>query len=273
MLNRAGNVPDVADQHPSTLEMPPDELPITISIIVPCWRGDAVPAETAARWRQHPSVREVIVATAGEILVTEVKPPGVRTVHCRQQGRGNQMNEAARTATGEVFLFHHADTELTEAHLQSLASAMRTDPLLGGGAFRRRFDERHPHLRWLEPWEALRCRRFGPLFGDQSLFVRRPVFVALRGFADIPLMEDVDFSCRLRRHSRVALLLPAIRSSARKHIRQGRWRTTLINALFLLLYVCRIPPRKLHAWYYRSASDVSPAGFRETEKGAQTSVA
>lgn len=252
--------------------MPAAELPIAISIIVPCWRGDAVLTETAARWLRSPSVREVIMAMAGASLTIEEKPSGLRTIHCNQQGRGNQMNEAARTATGNVFLFHHADTELTEAHLQSLESAMRTDASLGGGAFRRRFDERHPRLRWLEPWEAMRCRQFGPLFGDQSLFVRQPVFEALGGFADIPLMEDVDFSCRLRRHSRIALLLPAICSSARKHLQQGRWRTTLINALFLLLYVCGISPRKLHAWYYRPASGVGPARSRQTEKGVPTSV-
>ena len=243
--------------------MPSDELPISISIIVPCWRGDAVSTETAERWLQHPFVCEVVIASAAEITGAGVKPSGFRTVHCRQPGRGNQMNEAARTAKGDVFLFHHADTELTEAHLRSLENAMKTDSSLGGGAFRRRFDERHPHLRWLEPWEALRCRRFGPLFGDQSLFVRRPAFVALGGFADIPLMEDVDFSCRLRRCFRVALLTPAICSSARKHIQQGRWRTTLINALFLLFYVCGISPRKLHAWYYRHASEARPALSRK----------
>ncbi len=252
--------------------MPSDEPPIAISIIVPCWRGDGVSAATAARWLQYPSVHEVITATTGESVVTEADAAGFRTVRCSRQGRGNQMNEAARTATGNVFLFHHADTELTEAHLQSLASAMRTDPTLGGGAFRRRFDERHPHLRWLEPWEALRCRRFGPLFGDQSLFVRRPIFVALGGFADIPLMEDVDFSCRLRRHSGIALLLPAICSSARKHLQQGRWRTTLINALFLLLYVCGISPRTLHAWYYRRAASTEPALSRKVGKGVSTSA-
>lgn len=252
--------------------MPLDETPIEISIIVPCWRGDAVPTETAARWLQCPFVREVIMATAGESPMLEAKPSGFRTVQCSQQGRGNQMNEAAGIATGNVFLFHHADTELTEAHLQSLESAMRTDSSLGGGAFRRRFDERHPHLRWLEPWEALRCRRFGPLFGDQSLFVKQTVFNTLGGFADIPLMEDVDFSCRLRRHSRVALLLPAIHSSARKHIEQGRWRTTLINALFLLLYVCGISPRKLHTWYYRPASKLGQAISEKIEKSARASI-
>ncbi len=253
--------------------MLPDESPVTVSIIVPCWQEDAVSTETATRWLQHAAVREVIVAAAGEAAdPVETRPPGFRTIRCPQQGRGNQMNEAARTAQGEVFLFHHADTELTEAHLQSLVSAMRSDPSLGGGAFRRQFDERHPHLCWLEPWEALRCRRFGPLFGDQSLFVRRRVFFALGGFADIPLMEDVDFSCRLRRHSLIALLLPAIRSSARKHLQRGRWRTTAINALFLLLYVCGVSPRKLHAWYYRPDPRTGLTPSRKENSVAHTPV-
>ena len=151
---------------------------------------------------------------------------------------------------GEILLFHHADTELTDEHLASLRAAM-ADPDVGGGAFRRHFDERHPWLRWLEPWEALRCRLGGPLFGDQSIFVRRAEFEALGGYADLPLMEDVEFSIRLRRRCRLRLLAPAIRSSPRKHLEQGRWRTTLTNALFLLLYTCGFAPSRLHAWYYR----------------------
>ncbi len=160
------------------------------------------------------------------------------------------MNKAARIAGGEILLFHHADTDLTEEHLSSLEAAM-ADPALCGGAFRRRFDERHPHLRWLEPLEALRCRRFGPVFGDQSIFVRRRVFEEMGGFADVPLMEDVEFSCRLRRRGRLAVLRPAIGSSARKHLEQGRWHSTLTNAGLLFLYVFGASPHRLHAWYYR----------------------
>ena len=174
----------------------------TISVIVPCWREDAVPAELAASWQAHGAVKEILVASASAAADGAASPGGPRVIPCARPGRGSQMNEAARLATGDILLFHHADTELTDAHLDSLRAAMAADPALGGGAFRRRFDARHPRLRWIEPWEALRCRRFGPLFGDQSIFVRRPVFEAMGGFADIPLMEDVEFSCRLRRRGR-----------------------------------------------------------------------
>ena len=48
----------------------------------------------------------------------------------------------------------------------------------------------------------------GPLFGDQSIFVRvrASVFERLIGFADIPLMENIEFSRRLRRLAGAVLL-------------------------------------------------------------------
>ena len=228
-----------------------DTSAVTISIIVPCWRGDAVPDALATSWLAHEAVSEILVAAADGQAPEGNADQSVRTIVCTRRGRGCQMNEAARTAKGSVLLFHHADTELTAAHLQSLCRAMGSDEALGGGAFRRQFDERHPRLRWLEPWEALRCRRFGPLFGDQSIFARRTVFESLGGFADIPLMEDVDFSCRLRRAAPIALLEPAIRSSARKHLQRGGWRTTFTNIFLLTLYLCGVSPSRLHALYYR----------------------
>ena len=253
---------------PSTgLHATPRAVAMTISIIVPCWRGDAVPADVASAWLKYEGICEIIVATAGDEPSPIRNLPGLRTIHCSRPGRGNQMNEAARVATGNILLFHHADTELTEAHCQSLCAVMEKNSTLGGGAFRRQFDERHPHLRWLEPWEALRCRRFGPLFGDQSIFVRRTIFEELGRFADIPLMEDVEFSCRLRRRAPITLLKPSIRSSARKHITRGRWRTTLTNALFILFYACGIAPQRLHAWYYGL---VKPERSPKSESGEKT---
>ena len=209
-----------------------------------------MPPALVEGWLQHGAVREVLIASADCAESGGGARDDLRVIPCSRRGRGNQMNEGARVATGDILLFQHADTEITDAHFASLRRAME-DPALAGGAFRRGFDERHPHLRWLEPWEALRCRYWGPLFGDQSIFVRRTVFEALHGFADIPLMEDVEFSCRLRRLGRVAILDPAIRTSPRKHLQQGSWRTTIRNGFMLFMYVLGASPQRLHALYYQ----------------------
>ncbi len=44
-----------------------------------------------------------------------------------------------------------------------------------------------------------RSRLSGIATGDQAIFVRRQIFEQMGGFSDIPLMEDIEFSRRLKR--------------------------------------------------------------------------
>jgi GT2 family glycosyltransferase len=159
------------------------------------------------------------------------------------------MNDGAAAATGDVLVFLHADTEMEQPHLTAISDAM-VDGQFVGGAFYRAFDERHPRLRWLEPIARFLTRNGGTLFGDQTVFVRRDVFERLGGFAEIPLMEDVEFSRRLRRAGPVMIADPPIRTSPRHHIENGAWRTTIRNGLFLLLFKLGVSAERLHAIYY-----------------------
>lgn len=159
------------------------------------------------------------------------------------------MNLGARSATSETLLFHHVDSELTAAHIDVIARTL-ADSAIIGGAFYRKFDQRHPALCWLEPVERVHSRSFGTIYGDQSVFVRREIFWQLGGFAPIPLMEDVEFSKRLRRAGKIALLDPPMRSSPHRQIAQGAWRVTLRNLLFLIAFRSGVSPERLHRWYY-----------------------
>ena len=241
------------------LEAPvPAGLPArgALSVVIPIWRENATLIELVRAAVAWPEVREVIVAAVnGETAwLPEIGAAGARCVIADEPNRGRQLNLGARTASGEWLLFHHADTELTRAHVQSLA-ALSPRAEIVGGAFHRKFDARHPSMRWAERIERWHNRTFGALYGDQSLFARRSHFEKLGGFADIPLMEDVEFSKRLRASGPIALLDPPITSSPRKHLEHGAWRTTLQNASLILLYKLGIQPRRLHSWYY---------GVRET---------
>jgi len=202
---------------------------------------------------------ECVVALAGQsVEVDALEEEGSsRVARLAQPSRGAQLNAGAALARGAVLLFHHADSELTPAHLTSLVAAMNRPEIIGG-AFCRAFDERHPYLRWLEPLARRWDECGGTLYGDQSLFVRASVFRVLDGFAPIPLMEDVEFSARLRRAGKVAILDPPLRTSDRQHRRDGAWRTSFRNGLFLLLYQMGVPPATLHRWYYRREAPAKP---------------
>lgn len=233
-----------------------------LSLVVPCWREFSAARAFAEQWGGVDEV-ELIFGLAPDAphLAAFLEARGVRVAISPQIGRGPQMNAAARLATGDVLLFHHIDSHLTPAHLEALRRAMQ-DAGCVGGAFYRKFDRRHPHLRPFETIERWHSRSFGTLYGDQTLFVRRTVFQALGGYADFPIMEDVEFSRRLRAAGPIALLDPPMETSPRRHLECGPWRTTLTNALLLLLFHLGVNPRTLHRWYYHHPSPTPPAPAR-----------
>jgi rSAM/selenodomain-associated transferase 2 len=228
-----------------------DDSPLRISVVIPVWRDAEQLASLLPKLSQTCRVAETIVVNASRDSTPEriARECGATFLKSSPPNRGAQLNAGALAATGEVLLFQHADTELTEAHLAAIQTALRNQEVIGG-AFYRKFDGRHPRLIWLEPVARFLSRNRGTLYGDQSVFVRREVFQQLGGFAKIPLMEDVEFSERLRAAGRIALLDPPVRSSARHHERKGAWRTTARNAAFIVLYRFGVSPFRLHRWYY-----------------------
>jgi rSAM/selenodomain-associated transferase 2 len=223
---------------------------LAVSLIVPVWRESETLWDRCNEWAKLPGARELIVAAVETIAPPAGCNPRIRVITCPEANRGAQQKLAADSATGEVLLFHHADSDLRAEHLLSLAEALR-DRRIGAGAFVRAFDERHPRLKWLQRLAAWQQRRWGALYGDQSIFIRRSVYEAIGGFPPIPLMEDVEISRRLRRATRIALLEPPLATSARRHSRQGSWRTSLRNGTLLFLHRIGVSPFRLHRWYYR----------------------
>ena len=223
-----------------------------ISLTVPVWNDDELVVDLVSRLQVVPEFAEWVGAAVqpGASHLELHRQGMVRLISCDEPSRGRQMNAGAAEARGALLCFHHADSELLPEHLVALEKAARNEAILGG-AFHRRFDDRRGFMIW---WEGLvqRLNSFaGPLFGDQSIFVRTSVFEKLGGFADIPLMEDLEFSGRLRRLGGTVLLDPPLWSSPRRFRRQGNWRTRMLNMVFIGLFYFGVDPRTLHRWYYR----------------------
>jgi rSAM/selenodomain-associated transferase 2 len=232
---------------------------LRISVVVPSW-GDA---ENLAALLPHLARRDgiaetIVVDATGDGNAEQIAlSSGALFIASTAPNRGEQMNLGAAAASGEVIVFLHSDTSLEEAHLAAIRAAL-TDPEIIGGAFFRKFDGRHPRLMWLESVARFLTSHGGTLYGDQSIFVRREAFLKLGGFAKIPLMEDVEFSRRLRAAGKIAVLDPPVQSSARRHLRKGAWRTSIQNGLFIVLYNLGVSPHTLHRWYYSGAKRSTP---------------
>ena len=94
-----------------------------------------------------------------------------------------------------------------------------------------------------------RSRLTGIATGDQAIFVRRQIFEQMGGFPDIPLMEDIEFSRRLKRQGPTAALTDRVTTSFRRWEKTGPFRTILLMWTLRFLYWLGVSPTRLNQWY------------------------
>jgi len=94
-----------------------------------------------------------------------------------------------------------------------------------------------------------RSRVTGIATGDQAMFVTRAAFTAAGRFPDIPLMEDVALSKRLKRVSRPLCLTARVIVSGRRFDERGAARMILLMWRLRLEYWLGVPPATLARRY------------------------
>lgn len=174
--------------------------------------------------------------------------PGVHVI-AAPRGRASQMNAGARRASGEVFLFLHADTSLPADATRWIRETL-ADPAVVAGAFRT-WTVTEQRRTWLSPLLHLadiRSRYSRLPYGDQAMFVRADAFWRLGGFPELPLMEDLELSRRLRRLGRVRTVPASVRVSGRRFLSRPLYYTLLVN-IFPWLYRLGVAPRIMAMLY------------------------
>jgi rSAM/selenodomain-associated transferase 2 len=226
-----------------------------VSVIVPVL-NDTAALERLLGWlRPDPRVQPIIVdaSSAGDddLVRLRASRPDL-TWLTAPRGRALQMNAGAAHATGRWLLFLHADTRLGDGWQDELARAA-SDEAVVGGSFRFALASPARWARLIERGVALRVWLFGLPYGDQALFVRRSVFRDLRGYREMPLMEDVELVRRLRRRGRLADISVAAVTSARRWERDGWIRRSVENTALTLLYFAGCRPEWLARVYHRGS--------------------
>ena len=168
------------------------------------------------------------------------------------KGRGAQLNAGAEAAAAQYLLFLHVDTILPQGGLSLVAGALnRCDAgafslgVLGaGGLFK----------TWLAYVNGRKRLSFTP-YGDQAIFMTRDTYHRVGGFPQIPIMEDVAMTDRLKRAGmRLELLRSKVLTSPRRWRKYGYFLNFLKNTALFTLYRMGLSPWIL-AGYYRENSD------------------
>lgn len=194
---------------------------------------------------------EVIVVDGGSSDATcSLAAPLADRVIDGKRGRAAQMNAGALAASGDTLMFLHADSLLPVDGDEWIAKAL-ADARFRWGRFDVRISGAHfmfPVIAW---FMNHRSRLTGIATGDQGIFVRRAVFDRINGFADQPLMEDINLCARLLRESSPAYVSGArIVTSGRRWEKHGVWRTILLMWRLRFSYYCGASPESIHRAYY-----------------------
>ncbi len=94
-----------------------------------------------------------------------------------------------------------------------------------------------------------RSAHTGIVTGDQAMFVRRDVYRVLGGFAPIALMEDIEFSTRLKWAASPVRLRAKVGTSSRRWRKHGVIRTVFLMWTLRFLYWLGLSPQRLARWY------------------------
>ncbi len=193
---------------------------------------------------------QVIVVDGGSADNTAtLAKPGADQIIVSGAGRATQMNAGAALAQHKWVLFLHVDTWLPEK-MPDIVMAWNYSKSKWG-FFSVRLNSDRLAFRFIEWFMNRRSYYTGIGTGDQCQFVDREIFEQVNGFADIPLMEDIELSKRLKRVSRPLVVVAKATTSVRKWQDEGILKTVLKMWRIRLAYYFGAAPEQLAEKYYR----------------------
>lgn len=166
-----------------------------------------------------------------------------------EKGRGRQLNAGALASSGDILFFLHCDSILPDEFLREIRRVMSR---CEWGCFGVKFPSKNFFMltnRIISNHRAV-CRSLP--FGDQGIFIDRSLFFEAGMFPEQPVMEDYEFSLRIRRYMPApGLTRRRIVSSSRRY---GKGTLSILKTelcMFQLRYLYRkgVSAEKLQRYY------------------------
>lgn len=165
--------------------------------------------------------------------------------------RAMQMNAGAQIAGGDILWFLHVDLTVPPGCTEEIARCL-ADPKVVGGFFRMRLAESGFVYRLTDEFAHYAGILMRMRCGDHGIFCRHRDFVALGGFPEVTLMEDVAFYRLLRRRGRIRVIDRRLIADARRYELVGPLRLTLAYGFIAMLYALGAPFSLLSKIYVRT---------------------
>lgn len=219
-----------------------------ISVIIPTLNEQESIASLISFLKLSERVETIVVDGGSRDYTCDLAVALADKVLAAGEGRGVQMNAGAHVANGDILLFLHADSTLPQEWRRLIRAAM-ADRRVAGGAFDLRLNGAGPICAAIGRIASIRSRLLRTPYGDQGIFVRKGIFDDMGGFRPIPIMEDLDFSRRLKKRGELAFIPEPIVTSARKWEECGFMRTTAAHWAVTAGFYLGVPPVRLKPLY------------------------
>ena len=218
-----------------------------VSVIIPTYNEEST-IQRLLKSLSSDNVSEVIVADGGSSDRTKelAQQYPVKVIEC-VKNRALQMNEGARQAEGNTFLFLHADSILENNSFNPINQNINKGFI--GGCYSQRIDSSKIIYRLIESSGNIRAKLSKIFYGDQAIFVRKDIFSKIGGFDLVDIFEDVLFSKKLKRIGRTTVLSQRVLNSPRRWEKQGIIKATLIYWFLSVGFILRVPFRILKKIY------------------------
>jgi glycosyltransferase involved in cell wall biosynthesis len=199
-----------------------------ISFIVPAhneelWLGKCLDSiRTAMATLAEPYEVIVVDDASTDSTPRMAEQMGARTIRVEHRKISAVRNSGAHAASGEVFIFVDADTQVNERAVRAALAALRAGAAGGGCVFD--FDAPTPLWGRIILFFAILAARLIRWVGGCFLFCTRDAYRATGGFSEsLYAGEDIAFVQALKKVGRFVVLKPKVVSSGRKLNVVGPW--------------------------------------------------
>lgn len=220
-----------------------------ISVIIPAFNESRSIKKTVEAVQNLNKNLEIIVVDgeSTDETVRIAKDCGVFVLQT-ERSRGNQMHVGAKSATGDILWFLHADTIPEISAISEMKKAL-TDSEMVGGNFEICFDGNSKAAKFLTRLYP-KLRKIGLIYGDSAIFVRREIYEKTGGFKPLHLFEDLEFINRLKREGKLANLSAKVTTSSRRFEGRSFLLTFAKWSIFQGLFWLGVNPNFLAKMYY-----------------------
>ncbi|MCP4725268.1 MAG: glycosyltransferase [bacterium] len=219
-----------------------------VSIIIPTYNEGKAAVDLVKHLTTLFPDAEIIVADGGskddtlEFIADFAQIIDSRNVH------SVQLNMGAEAASGDILWFLYPGCTPSHMCYEMINESMQDEDFIAG-AFKWKIDG----TKWYYPLYTgvtnFKHRITNTLSSCMGIFIRKMDFKRLKGFKEIPILEDMEFSKRLKKEGSIKFLDDTISMSEYILLKQGPLKTLIKMIIIRTAYRFGISPFALAKFY------------------------